>query len=100
MFVQTDPLMMLLSKILMGLVVAGGIALILWPFKKLSAIHNELIAQRENCLTTLQTQGADQVKLLTKAVDVLDGVRLELGTQTGFLQALSLIPKPLRRSKK
>jgi len=88
MFVQTEPLMMLFDKILMGLVVAGGIALILWPFKKLAAIHTELIAQRENCLATLQNQGEKQVELLEKTIGILEDIRVELAEHTGFLRGL------------
>jgi hypothetical protein len=44
---------------------------------KLNDVHTELSMQRNNCLATLQSQGTKQIELLEKAVDVLDGVRLD-----------------------
>ena len=72
----------------------------MWPIKKsrkewgslkdaVLATKEELERQRTNCLTTLQHQGDEQIKLLTKACDTLDGVRIDLATQTGYLQAAS-----------
>ena len=80
----------------------------LWPFRKakqawtalsdnLSNVQKELVHQRENCLNTLQVQGTEQVKLLTKMADTLDGVRLDLAEQTGYLRAQS-VPAPRRRT--
>jgi hypothetical protein len=102
MFVQTDPtLMTLLYKIFMGIFVAGGIALVTWPFRKLSAIHAELTAQRENHLTHIEAHGKEQVDLLGKMCASLEGVRLDLKEQTGFIQAMAILPKaaPTRRKR-
>jgi hypothetical protein len=90
-----------------GLITVLGVV-VMWPFKKgkaafkgvqdeLKAAHAELVLQRENCLSTLQRQGVDQVNLLTKVSETLDGVRIELATQTGFLRAGSV---PTRRRVK
>ena len=54
----------------------------MYPFKKIVAaykethealqgISKELTEQRSNCLTTLQQQGEEQIKLLGKTVEVL-----------------------------
>lgn len=75
--------------------VLGAIAM--YPVRKLKkaytdlmqAVHStkaELCLQRENCLTTLQQQGAEQVRVLAKVSDTLDGVRLDLAEQTGILR--------------
>ena len=77
----------------------------MWPFRKArkewaelkkeqSDIHAELVQQRTNCLATLQTQGARQIELLGKTVDILSGVRLDLAEQTGFIRAGAM---PMRR---
>ena len=79
----------------------------MYPFRKIhkewsslkeeqSAIHKELVQQRTNCLTTLQQQGATMVDLQTKTVDLLQGVRLDLAEQTGYLKAY--IPTRTRRA--
>jgi len=94
------------AKALIGLAISGALGVIVWPFRKLKAewvemkkdqasIHSELVQQRTNCLTTLQLQGEEQVKLLSKAVDILDGVRLDLAEQTGYLKAF--VPAPRTR---
>ena len=104
MFVQTDQtLMTLLYKIFMGIFVAGGIALVTWPFRKLSAIHAELIEQRTNCLSTLQAQGEKQIELLGKVVDTLGNIHTSQAAMSGFMQATQIIAAPAatpRRRKK
>lgn len=95
-------------KSIVGLLITG---VIMYPFRKIhkewsslkeeqSAIHKELVQQRTNCLTTLQTQGEEQIKLLGKAVDVLDGVRLDLAEQTGYLKAFVPAPRIRRAAAK
>ena len=87
-------------KSAVGLVITG---VIMWPFRKArkewtalkeeqAAIHKELVHQRTNCLTTLQQQGATMVDLQTKTVDLLQGVRIDLAEQTGYLKAF--VPAP------
>jgi hypothetical protein len=65
-----------------------------------SSIHKELVQQRTNCLSTLQSQGDTQIELLGKTVAALDGVRLDLATQTGYMAAQANKEVPRRRSKK
>lgn len=100
-----------LYKALYGLVVAGVGALIMWPFRKarkewvtlkdaVASTHAELVQQRTNCLQTLQNQGETQITLLTKAVDALDGVRLDLKEQTGYLMASAMPRRAPARAKK
>ncbi len=95
-------------KSLVGLVVAGAGAAMLYPFRKVkkewaslkeavTSTQAELVLQRTNCLGTLQEQGTEQIKLLSKATDTLDGIRLDLAEQTGFLRAGAV---PLRRRSK
>lgn len=80
----------------------------MWPFRKahkewtslkenIEATHKELVQQRTNCLVTLQSQGATQIELLGKTVAALDGVRLDLAEQTGYLRAPMAIPPRRRR---
>jgi len=101
-----DP-SVILGKTALGLLVAGVGALLLWPFKEarkswkelknsINSTHAELILQRTNCLATLQEDGKEQVKLLGKMAETLDGVRLDLREQIGFLAASA--PRP--RTKK
>jgi hypothetical protein len=66
-------------------------------------IHSELVKQRENCLTTLQTQGEEQIKLLGKTVDILGDVRVSIAEMAGYCKAntgIGCSSKPRRRSKK
>jgi hypothetical protein len=108
-----DPLLSQLAplalKTVLGAIFAGLLGVIMWPFRKArkewitlkeeqSKIHSELVQQRTNCLTTLQTQGVTQIELLEKTVAALDGVRLDLADQTGCLRALT--SQPLRRRRK
>lgn len=102
----------LFYKMIIGLLVTGMGALIMWPFRRGKAEWNslkesiaqakhELTEQRTNCLATLQTQGAQQIDLLTKAVNTLDGVRLDLREQTGYLMATAAVaPRKRRASRK
>ena len=91
------------------LAAVGGI--LMWPYNKakqayralmdtMKATQAELTLQRQNCLDTLQRQGESQVNLLTKACDTLDGVRLDLKEQTGFLQGLTSPRRASARAKK
>lgn len=90
--------------------VGGLIAMLLWPFRKIrkewlglkesvASVHSELSTQRENCLNTLQQQGETQIELLGKTVAALDGVRLDLAEQTGYLRASATPVRPARRKK-
>lgn len=92
-------------KTAIGLLITGLLGVIMWPIKRASkewkslkeeqsAIHAELVKQRENCLSTLQRQGEVQITLLGKMSSTLDGVRLDLAEQTGYLRAGSA---PIRR---
>ncbi len=87
-----------LQKAAVGLALTGVGALLMWPFRKArkewlslkdttAAIQQELVQQRTNCLHTLQCQGDTQINLLTKAADTLDGIRLDIKEQTGYLMA-------------
>lgn len=86
---------------------AGGLAVISWiflfPFRHaakyikeqweqksalLTNINSELILQRTNCLTTLQTQGGEQTAALKEVAKTLTDIRVELASQTGHLEAL------------
>ena len=97
-------------KALVGLALTGLGGLLVWPFKKakkewaslkdaVSSTQAELVLQRTNCLSTLSSQGVEQIKLLGKVSETLDGLRLDTQAQTGFLQGMSMAPIR-RRSKK
>lgn len=92
-----------------SLVITGLLGAVMWPFRKArkewielkkeqTLIHEELVKQRTNCLSTLQNQGVEQIELLSKTVAALDGVRLDLAEQTGCLRAMTAQP-PRRRLK-
>ena len=104
---QVGPLFL---KTVIGLVITGLLGVAMWPFRlarkewkalkeEQSAIHTELVRQRENCLSTLQSQGETQIVLLGKMASTLDGVRLDLAEQTGFLRA-GFTPLRRRTAKK
>ncbi len=108
--VEIVPVWHYLSKALVGLALTGLGGLLLWPFKAakkewaalksaVTSTQAELVLQRTNCLATLSSQGEEQVKLLGKVSDTLDGLRLDTQAQTGFLQGMSMAPVR-RRSKK
>ena len=107
-FNQLGPLAL---KTLVGIVITTILGALMWPVRKikqewkdvkdsLTAMQDELCTQRNNCLNTLQSQGAEQIDLLGKTVAALDGVRLDLATQTGYMAAQANKEVPRRRSKK
>jgi hypothetical protein len=62
--------------------VSAFLGVAMWPIRRviaayketheaLQGISKELTEQRSNCLTTLQQQGEEQIKLLGKTVEVL-----------------------------
>ena len=75
------------TKALIGIAVTGAGALLLYPFRKArkmgstsnyhDSAQNELVQQCTNCLTTLQTQGTQQVELLTEVVKTLGEIHLD-----------------------
>ena len=95
------------AKAIVSLVVAGLGGLMLWPIKyarrewksikeAVASTHAELITQRQNHLTHIQENGEQQTKILTKVVDILEGLRLDTQSQTGFIQGLALSPMRAR----
>jgi hypothetical protein len=98
------------SKALIGLALTGLGGLIVWPFKKakkewaslkeaINSTQAELVMQRENHLVHIEDHSKTQVDLLGKVCETLEGVRLDLREQTGYLRAASL-PQPRSRSRK
>ena len=70
----------------------------MWPVRKIrkewtvlkvdqAAIHQELVKQRENCLTTLQAQGDRQIELLGEVSKTLTGMALSQAEMTGYCKA-------------
>lgn len=101
---QLGPLVL---KGFVGIVLTGLLGILMYPFRKINKewkalrgsiedTHTELTQQRTNCLATLQKQGEEQIILLTRTVSALDGVRLDLAEQTGYLRAST----PRRRTAK
>lgn len=67
------------------------------PFKKmkeifeglkssLDKVQTELVTQRSNCLTTLQTQGDTQIAVLKEVSKTLQDMHLDQKTTLGMLQ--------------
>ena len=54
---------------------------------KLTNVETELSAQRTNCLTTLQSQGTEQIKLLEKAVSTLEAIHISQAEMSGYIKA-------------
>lgn len=95
---------LLFNKALMTLAVGGLGYIIMFPVRKARAewislkettakIHEELSQQRTNCLTRLQSQGDEQIKLLGKMADSLDGVRLDFSEHRAYVQGLVQSPR-------
>jgi hypothetical protein len=98
---------LLFNKALMTLAVGIIGYIIMFPVRKARAewislkettakIYEELSQQRTNCLTRLQSQGDEQIKLLGKMADTLDGVRVDFKEHTGFIQGLVQSPRRTR----
>jgi hypothetical protein len=106
---QVGPLFI---KTVVGLVITGLLGVIMWPFRyarkewkgmkeEQTRIHEELVQQRANHLTHIERYNKDQVDLLNKVCNVLDGVRLDLREQTGYLKAFTeLAPRRRAAAKK
>lgn len=90
------------NKSLIGIVVAGVGALLMYPlkypFKKAKAewqslksdidsAKKELVNQRTNCLSTLQDQGEKQIELLGKCATTLEAMHLSQAEMSGYLKA-------------
>ena len=95
---------LLFNKALMTLAVGGLGYIIMFPVRKARAewislkettakIYEELSQQRTNCLTRLQSQGDEQIKLLGKMADSLDGVRLDFSEHRAYVQGLVQSPR-------
>ncbi len=93
----SPELIAFLYKVAASVAVGVTMAILLWPFRKIkkewtafkteqATIHSELVQQRENHLTHIEDYGKQQTELLTKACEVLDGVRLDLREQTVILR--------------
>jgi hypothetical protein len=83
----------------------------MWPFRKArkewialkeeqNLIHQELVTQRTNCLSTLQAQGVAQIELLTKVAGSLEHIALSQAEMTGFFKASAGLPIAPRRTRK
>jgi hypothetical protein len=99
-----------LPEVTVGLLVTILGAVLVWPFKVVKREWNaaketlaetkaELELQRTNHLTHIEEYGKTQIELLGKVADTLDGVRLDLREQTGYLAASSA-PRARVRNKK
>lgn len=86
-----------LSKALVGLIVTGLGALLMYPIKaikkewaglkeSIASAHLELITQRTNCLTTLAVQGEKQIVALDKIADTLSLMHLDQKETLGMLR--------------
>lgn len=55
--------------------------------KQLGEVHTELTTQRTNCLTTLQKQGDEQIKLLGEMTGTLREMHLDQRETLGIIRA-------------
>ena len=108
---QVGPLFL---KAAIGLVFTGLLGVFMWPFRKArkewialkneqSSFHAELVTQRTNCLTTLQTQGDRQIELLGTMSATLTGMALSQAEMTEYCKANSGLgcgPRLRRRTAK
>lgn len=54
---------------------------------KLASVEKELQTQRTNCLATIQSQGATQIKLQEDTVEILQKMHDSQLEMTGFMRA-------------
>jgi hypothetical protein len=106
---QVGPL---LIKAAAGLVITGLLGAFMWPVRKIrkewtvlkadqASIHAELVQQRTNCLSTLQTQGDRQIELLGEVSKTLTGMALSQAEMTGYCKAnIGCMPRRRRAAKK
>lgn len=99
MFASTPLLSQLIDKMFVSFVVTAVGGALVWPFKaikrkgeeltqELKLMQAELVTQRTNCLTTLQTQGAEQITLLKRVADTLDKTHETQMSMSGFIQGM------------
>lgn len=97
---QLSPLVF---KTLVGIAITGLLGVFMWPFRRMkkewvalkeeqSLIHEELVKQRTNCLTTLQSQGDRQIELLGDMSKSLNAIALSQAEMTGFCKANACAP--------
>ena len=55
-------------------------------FNILDEVKEELVTQRTNCLTTLQTQGPRQSEILEKVSDTLQDINMGQAEMSGYLK--------------
>ena len=87
-----------------GLVISVGGWILVFPVKtfldkakkvlgsfeeKLDKLQTELSTQRTNCLTTLQEQGKDQIKVLEKMSGTLDSMHQSQAEMSGYFKGLN-----------
>jgi hypothetical protein len=98
----------LLIKTAAGLALTGLLGVFMWPFRKArkewvalkneqSLIHQELVAQRTNCLATLQTQGDKQIELLSKMSGTLENISLSQAEMVGCLRGPVVIRRKIAK---
>jgi hypothetical protein len=86
----------LIHEIAVTVIIAIGGSALMWPYKAikkefaeaksaLEAVHEELLTQRMNCLTTLKTQGDTQIEVLKEVASTLKDMHLDQRTLLGRL---------------
>jgi hypothetical protein len=97
-------------KALVGIIVTGLLGAFMWPFRKmkkewqgvkesLAAVHEELSVQRSNHLSHIESNGKQQIELLAKMAESMDGVRLDLREQTTILRMSAPKMRVTRKKK-
>lgn len=94
----TPVIWAILSKVAIGAAVTGVGALLMYPFKKakkewaslkqsMEDTKQELVLQRTNHLHHIEINGAEQTKLLEKAVETLEAIHLGQVEMSGYIKA-------------
>lgn len=55
-------------------------------FAVLDAVKEELEMQRKNCLTTIQNNGTEQIKVLEKMASTLEDIHTSQAEMSGYLR--------------
>lgn len=87
-------------ELVITVILSVGGTMIMWPFRKakkifedvktsLDQVHTELVTQRSNCLSTLQSQGESQIKVLEKMSDTLSDMHSSQLEMSGYLKGMN-----------
>jgi hypothetical protein len=99
MFASTPLLNQVADKLVVSIIVTAVGGALVWPFKavksavtaaatRLTAVENELVLQRTNCLNTIQNNTEKTNEILERVADTLDKTHETQMEMSGFLKGM------------